>query len=105
MMNAYKLLNVDVSNQNSLDWFLWEQSLKYSSCYEYSANDAFKLDNYDRDDVESMLFLSGYAVITIYGEEIHCSAGTYIEIEPGITHSFDVKSYVTLIKFFSKKST
>ena len=101
-MNAYKLLSINVSDQQSLDDFLDKQSKKYPFNYEYSANDAFTLDNHSYDNIVVILFLSGHAIITIYGEDIHCHAGTYIEIMPGITHSIDVKSYINTIKFFRK---
>ena len=101
-MNAYKLLSVNVSNQKSLDLFLDKQYLKYPFNYEYATNDAFILDNHSHEAIEAILFLSGYAIINIYGEDIHCHAGTYIEIMPGITHSIDVKSYINTIKFFRK---
>ena len=104
-MQSYRLLSVNVSNQKSLDDFLDKQSIKYPFNYEYSANDALKLDNHSYDDIVAILFLSGYAIITIYGEDIHCHAGTYIEIMPGITHNLDIKSYIKTVKFFRKNSS
>ena len=98
-MNAYQLSTVDVSNQKLLDLFLSNQSVKYPFNYEYEANDALKLDNHSHEYIEAILFLSGHAIINIYGEDVYCTPGTYIEIMPGITHSFDVKSYINAIKF------
>ena len=103
-MQAYKLSFVDINDKQELEKFIKSISKKFESNDTFTASEEFSIDSHYHKGFESRLFLSGHAIFTIYGEDIYCGPGTYIELKPEIVHSFKYSggSPLSALRFFNK---
>ena len=101
-MKHFKIQTIDLTN---VDSFIEELGEKFSNHDCFQTSQSFDLKPHYHSDFESRLFLEGEATFTVYGEEIHCTPGTYIEIYPDVVHSFEYVSPTPLkvLRFFSEE--
>jgi cupin superfamily acireductone dioxygenase involved in methionine salvage len=94
---------VDITNTIKFQNLIEEISNKFPFDDTFITDKAFRLDNHSHEDAECRLFISGDATFWINGEKINCVPGTYIEIEPGISHEFEYKggNPLKVLRFFS----
>jgi cupin superfamily acireductone dioxygenase involved in methionine salvage len=99
-MKAYTLLQIEPEN---IEDFILEVFQSYDNHDIFEATKPFNLKSHYHSGIESRLFLEGEAVFTIYGEDVVCKKGTYIEIESNVIHSFsyDSDKPLKVMRFFS----
>ena len=92
-MQHYKLLNIDITDKDTLIEFLENQLWKFPSHDIYETDEDIELTEHHHVGLESRLIIEGSPTFFIYGEEVVATPGTYIEIMPHVVHSF--KSFFT----------
>lgn len=102
MKHKYK--NMDMRDNLELCKFIENLSKKFPYKDTFNANTAIIVSEHTHDDYEARLFLEGSAIFTIDGIEYNCSPGSYIEIAPGVKHSFEYDGIYPLkvLRFFSE---
>lgn len=103
-MQAYKLSFINIEDKRELEMFVKNISNKFKSNDTFATSAEFGIASHYHKGFESRLFLSGHAIFTIYGEDIYCGPGTYIELKPEIVHSFKYSGGdpLSALRFFNE---
>jgi cupin superfamily acireductone dioxygenase involved in methionine salvage len=97
---------LDMRDNLELCKFIENLSKKFPYKDTFTANTAINVPVHTHDDYEARLFLEGSAVFTVDGKVCKCAPGSYIEIAPGVQHSFEYDGVYPLkvLRFFSKNN-
>ena len=102
-MQNYKLLKVDITDNDILIEFLEKQLRKFPSNDIYETEEDIDLVDHHHAGLESRLIIEGSPTFIIYGEEVVATPGTYIEIMPQVVHSFKSTGKLKSYRFFGQE--
>lgn len=100
----YNYTTIDIRDSSGLSKFIENLAKKFPYNDTFTANTHLNIPAHTHTDYEARLFLEGNATFTVEDEIYECGPGSYIEIDPGITHSF-VYSGITplkVLRFFNE---
>ena len=104
---THKYTNMDMRDNLELCKFIENLSKKFPYKDTFIANTHLNIPAHTHTDYEARLFLEGNAIFTVEGETYECGPGSYIEIDPGIKHSFSYSGITSLkvLRFFSEDNS
>lgn len=102
MKPKYRSFKIDISNGENIKNFIEYVSEKYPFKDSYGAKFPIKMKKHYHEGPEARLFISGTATFVLDDQEIKCEPGVYIEIDPGLPHSFYSDGPFTALRFNTK---
>jgi hypothetical protein len=106
-MLKYSFNNYNLDNQEIFNNLLYKLHSEFPFSDIYNVSEPVDIKTHTHSDIESRLFLTGYAIFNIDGTEISCCPGTYVCIDANIPHSFSYSGGEPLkvIRFFKNNKT
>lgn len=103
MILKYSVRQIEVENKAVYDEFLYNVHKKFPFSDIFTAIEPVTIPAHKHPDFEARIFISGCASFNIEGTIIECAPGSYIEIQPNISHSFTYSGgeELKVIRFFS----
>lgn len=100
----YTYTTINIRDSLELSEFVERLSTRFPYKDVFTSNTAVDIPQHTHKDYEARLFLEGNAIFTVDGDVYECGPGSYIEIDPGIKHSFKYSGVTSLkvLRFFSE---